>query len=58
MGSLTAKLRRGDAMDLLGKIEEARDRPALRGWVKAVRWLLAAIFIEPGLEKQGTRTDA
>ncbi len=38
-------------MDLLGKIEEARDRPALRGWVKAVRWFLAAIFIWPGLEK-------
>ncbi len=38
-------------MDLLGKVEEARDRPALRGWVKAVRWFLAAIFIQPGLEK-------
>ncbi len=38
-------------MNLLAKIEEARARPALRGWVKAVRWLMAAIFIWPGLEK-------
>ncbi len=38
-------------MDLLGKIDRARERPALRGWVKALRWLLAVIFIVPGLEK-------
>ena len=38
-------------MDLFRRIEAARDRPALRGWVKAVRWFLAAIFIWPGLEK-------
>jgi len=38
-------------VDLLGKIEAARDRPALRGLVKAARWFLAVIFIWPGLEK-------
>ncbi len=38
-------------MDVLRRIEAARDQPALRGWVKAVRWILAAIFIWPGLEK-------
>ncbi len=38
-------------MNILGKIEAARNRPALRGWVKVVRWSLAAIFIVPGLEK-------
>jgi hypothetical protein len=40
-----------DAVDFLRRIEAARNRPALRGWVKAVRWFLAVIFIWPGLEK-------
>lgn len=38
-------------MNLLQKIDTVRDRAALRGWVKGVRWFLAAIFIWPGLEK-------
>ncbi len=50
-GYLTERVRREDAVDLLGKIEQARNRPALRGWVKVLRWLLAVIFIWPGLEK-------
>lgn len=40
-------------MNWLEKIEAARSRPALRGWVKAVRWSMALIFIIPGFEKIG-----
>jgi hypothetical protein len=40
-----------DAVNLLERIEKAHDRPALRGWGKAARWFLAAIFLVPGLEK-------
>jgi hypothetical protein len=38
-------------VELVRTVEAAREWPALRGWVKAVRWVLAAIFIWPGATK-------
>ena len=38
-------------MDLLAHIEAARANPAMRGWMKALRWFLAVIFLWPGMEK-------
>ena len=38
-------------MSLITRMETARQSPTLRGWVKALRYFLALIFIWPGAEK-------